>query len=136
MTEQSHTPGPWGAVVDNGRTIIYLMQSYLGNHIAYLSDGGVPEEQEAANARLIASAPELLEALDKASAAIQRLHTDVEALMADSEGVYGLHGNGDPAPWDELREGGRFDDWIGEPLSAARRAYHDARATIAKATGQ
>lgn len=75
---------------------------------------------------------ELVAALRNSNNALQRLHTDVEALMADSEGVYGLHGNGDPAPWDELREGGRFDDWIGAPLLAARNAWHDGQAALSR----
>lgn len=36
---------------------------------------------------------------------------DFDALVADSEGVYGFHRNGDPAPWSELTEGGRFEEW-------------------------
>lgn len=36
----------------------------------------------------------------------------VEDLMADSYGVYGLHLNGDVAPWAELRTGGRFEEWL------------------------
>ena len=36
----------------------------------------------------------------------------VESLMNESCGVYGLHLNGDVAPWDELRTGGLFEDWL------------------------
>lgn len=36
----------------------------------------------------------------------------VEDLMAASYGVAGLHLNGDVAPWDSLRTGGRFEDWL------------------------
>jgi len=36
----------------------------------------------------------------------------VRSLMADSGGVYGLHLNGDPAPWSELETGGRFEEWL------------------------
>jgi hypothetical protein len=36
----------------------------------------------------------------------------VAALINDSHGVTGLHLNGDIAPWDELRTGGRFEDWL------------------------
>lgn len=32
-------------------------------------------------------------------------------LTTQSEGVYGLHQNGDPAPWPELLAGGRFEEW-------------------------
>ena len=36
----------------------------------------------------------------------------VSALMKDSEGIAGLHVNGDIATWDELRTGGRFEEWL------------------------
>jgi hypothetical protein len=38
----------------------------------------------------------------------------VESLILDSDGVYGLHLNGDPSPWGELRSGGKFEDWLYE----------------------
>ena len=34
---------------------------------------------------------------------------DIEGLMDESEGVYGLHLNGDSSPWEELQEGGQFE---------------------------
>jgi hypothetical protein len=52
-----HTPGPWVFGLNGvGRGIIHD-QSPLCRHIAYLSDGGVPQTEEDANARLIAAAP-------------------------------------------------------------------------------
>lgn len=36
----------------------------------------------------------------------------IETLIQDSEGVAGLHLNGDVAPWHELRTGGRFESWL------------------------
>jgi len=36
----------------------------------------------------------------------------VRDLMAESRGVVGLHLNYDEAPWDELRTGGRFEEWL------------------------
>lgn len=36
----------------------------------------------------------------------------VEGLINDSHGVAGLHLNGDVASWDELRTGGRFEEWL------------------------
>lgn len=35
-------------------------------------------------------------------------------LISDSEGVYGLHLNGDVAPWETLEAGGEFEDWLFE----------------------
>jgi len=71
------------------------------------------------HARLIAAAPELLEAL-------KGLLDDVQGLMSESQGVAGLHLNGDVADWASLDEGGRF-----ERLSNMSAAV----AAIAKATG-
>lgn len=42
----------------------------------------------------------------------------VDGLISDSHGVAGLHLNGDIAPWDELRTGGRFEEWL-KPFDAA-----------------
>lgn len=36
----------------------------------------------------------------------------IDNLIADSDGVGGLHLNGDFAPWSELQEGGRFEEWL------------------------
>lgn len=36
----------------------------------------------------------------------------VAALMNESTGVGGLHLNGDFAPWDDLRTGGRYEGWL------------------------
>lgn len=36
----------------------------------------------------------------------------VEGLINDSQGVYGLHLNGDCAPWETLRTGGQFEEWL------------------------
>lgn len=38
--------------------------------------------------------------------------TAVASLIDESEGVAGLHLNGDLAPWSELRTGGRFEEWL------------------------
>lgn len=36
----------------------------------------------------------------------------VRQLMNDSYGVAGLHENGEVAPWNELEQGGRFEEWL------------------------
>ena len=36
----------------------------------------------------------------------------VKNLIKESSGVSGLHLNGDIASWDELRTGGRFEEWL------------------------
>lgn len=41
--------------------------------------------------------------------ALRGLYDDITRLMSESEGVAGLHLNGNVAPWGELDKGGRFE---------------------------
>lgn len=75
------------------------------------------ESEEEANARRIARVP----TLEAALLAADELADAVEYLINVSDGVYGLHLNGDPAPWSDLTEGGRFEEWLA-PLAAYRKA--------------
>jgi len=59
--------------------------------------------------------------------ALSELLNEIDGLMGESAGVYGLHLNGDPSSWSEIEEGGRF-----ERLSSMSKA----RAVLAKATGE
>lgn len=77
MSEAMHTPGPWEVVeVWSGpaseRGLVYARiqgaDGSVGFAGAYLSKQGKPDDECRANARLIAAAPELLEALEKLSA--------------------------------------------------------------------
>lgn len=43
---------------------------------------------------------------------LTNLVQSLDGLISESGGVYGLHKNGDPAPWSELTEGGQFDRWL------------------------
>jgi hypothetical protein len=54
--------------------------------------------------------------------ALDRLIFDIKALAAESEGVAGLHQNGDVAPWSDLLEGGEFSPWLGDAIADARQA--------------
>ena len=59
-----HTPGPWH--VSKGRSVVWVKAGHQDVAGAYM--GSYPArcgEQDLANARLIAAAPELLEALDR-----------------------------------------------------------------------
>ena len=87
-----HTPGPWEALKDNNRWTIFLPDSYLGNHIAYTSNGGVSEDQEEANARLIAAAPDLLEALEQARTTIAMLRRNVVTEIERHDGLFRWEG--------------------------------------------
>jgi hypothetical protein len=48
----------------------------------------------------------------KAHELLNLLLDDLDALVDNSEGVAGLHPNGDVASWESLREGGRFEAWL------------------------
>ena len=48
----------------------------------------------------------------------------VDALISESGGVYGLHLNGDDAPWSELQTGGRFEEWLRD-FDAAKEGSGD-----------
>jgi cell division septum initiation protein DivIVA len=49
---------------------------------------------------------------DQLKAQINGMKQAIDDLVRSSEGVAGLHQNGDVAPWDELLTGGRFDEWL------------------------
>ncbi|WP_286898843.1 hypothetical protein [Achromobacter sp. UBA2119] len=58
-----HTPGPWAPhLVDE--TIVVIPRRPLPQHISTLGHSEVADDEDYANARLIAAAPELLEALE------------------------------------------------------------------------
>lgn len=60
----------------------------------------------------------------------------VEQLIGDSTGVVGLHMNGDLAPWDELRTGGRYEEWLADFDAALERpnVLADRREPIGEAS--
>ena len=70
-TPAPHTPGPWTiqAVLDEvdqiERQVIHVpMPHSVGKHIAHIATwGGSPDPESEANARLIAQAPAMLDAL-------------------------------------------------------------------------
>lgn len=108
-----HTKGPWEVARTDAGIIVRTESAKKTRAGAsrYAAIGGFdrsdPEQlaEALANARLIAAAPELLEALSE-------LVDDINALVSESHGVAGLHRNGDVATWDEILPGGRFE-WLG-----------------------
>lgn len=69
--ETKHTPGPWEA--HRGTEVNYLPpDSNMAYRVAYMdmSGNGVVGQRHAANARLIAAAPDLLEACEASLAAL------------------------------------------------------------------
>ena len=54
----------------------------------------------------------LLGKVERQSAALKLARealTEVQDLIGESSGVYGLHLNGDESPWSEVEQGGRFE---------------------------
>lgn len=81
----------------------------------------------AANARHIAAfdpatTRRLLDAVEASAKAIEA----VRGLIAQSEGVAGLHLNGDVAPWADLMTGGRYEEWLTD-LDRAKAALDALR---------
>lgn len=105
-----HTPGPWFASRDDGNEGNYVSveDRVIADTYGYFCDTGLelPEEEAEANARLIATAPELLEA-------VQDLVDRLEIALED---VFGP----EPHKWDKTDN------------DARTMAY----AAIAKATGK
>lgn len=62
----------------------------------------------------------------KLLAQLKGLLSDIQGLMGESSGVYGLHLNGDVSPWSELEEGGRFERLT--HLSSAQEVISEAEA--------
>ena len=52
--------------------------------------------------------------------ALEGLVEDLDELITQSGGVYGLHLNGDPAPWSDLLAGGKYEEWL-EQLEIAKK---------------
>ena len=118
-----HTPGPWkyGAELSS-RTGEWLISFDAGNRgrgigIAETRPGSGQEE---ANARLIAAAPDLLEACE----------TFHEWLVREEIGFANK--------WDRNTEEGeaKWREWYGENLRLCALAQEQARAAIAKAKGE
>ena len=113
---------------------------------AWRVNAGDYRKQQVANARFFAHAredvPRLLDALDAETAradvaearaaglraALAGVLRSFDDLVAESYGVTGLHRNGDVAPWNELLEGGHFEEWTEPQFSIARAALNNAPA--------
>ncbi len=67
----SHTPGPWEVDSAHGTDAVYVLsENHLIAHVIAHGDG----TDDAANARLIAAAPDLLEACQAALEIAEALH--------------------------------------------------------------
>lgn len=62
--------------------------------------------------------------------ALSTLVDDVNALVSESEGVAGLHRNGDVAPWVDLLPGGQYGEWLAG-MERAEREIERAKGVVA-----
>jgi hypothetical protein len=86
-TTTQHTPGPWKLeITDTGFRVIYS-DSTLRSHIAALHEAALCEEHgdTFANARLIAAAPQMLEALRAALEAMGDTYDARDAAGTEGE---------------------------------------------------
>lgn len=72
MSESKHTPGPWDVLNDLASGHLVPIDAQNGRHVA-LAFTNPPYDEHEANARLIASAPELLAAAKRALKTIEEL---------------------------------------------------------------
>lgn len=100
--ETKHTPGPWHVGMRPGP----MIYGPKGEQVADLSADLLMVEERQANLRLIAAAPDLLEAL-----------TDALGML-------------------DHYMSGRADNWDGSTKGQARSTLVDGRAAIAKARGE
>lgn len=67
--------------------------------------------------RLLSESDERLKNTVAQEMEIERLRkglSEVEFLIKESAGVYGLHLNGELSPWGSLRTGGEYEAWLVE----------------------
>lgn len=80
MPETKHTPGPWFLNLENA--VVNPMLDVIIGHVEYLDD----VDEARANARLIAAAPELLQALQGLMPVVNRImHISGETWDLDDE---------------------------------------------------
>lgn len=154
MSQQKHTPGPYGYGEDNdgwyleslsakeklghGDQIAYCLSEHDARRIRACLNAceGVRTEHLENNLPIVELVGRHSEALREIEAlkaeraelagALNALVDDINALVSESHGVAGLHRNGDVATWDEILPGGRFERLSGLEL---------AESVIAKAWG-
>lgn len=106
LINNAHQPAP---VVDDARMAralewvqVMAMQDADGSHVPAIQEA-IAAYDPNCGARTVRGVDDAMRAL------AANLVDEVDGLIGESGGVYGLHLNGDPSPWDELLPGGRFE---------------------------
>lgn len=73
--------------------------------------GPIGQDWEEAAQKTVVPANEIESLREEIRRLRAALH-EVRDLILESTGVYGLHLNGDPAPWAELIYPGRYGEWL------------------------
>ncbi len=76
MNTSKHTPGPWEYHISDHGLDVYGQKKHV------CGEGWYPREEKEANARLIAAAPELLDACESIQAAWVRTDTGKDVAIA------------------------------------------------------
>ena len=142
--EMGPTPGPWVVCPTNSGT--FVKSERVSGYLAEVRHCRTTQDVKA-DAHLIAACdPDtiraLLEERDTLAAAIAqrpagRVHDlaaplvdELDGLVGESDGVSGLHLNGDVATWDEMLPGGRFERLSSlDELRAALATQHQEPTT-------
>lgn len=83
-----HTPGPWELCDNYDEVIICRKKESAGTYIGVVCEMTIYDKQDRANAHLIASAPELLEACkDYAYKYFSRAGDDLERLTPEARRI-------------------------------------------------
>lgn len=83
MSGAKHTPGPWFVVDHSKDEQCMYIESAKDGVASVFTDTPTRPEEIAANARLVAAAPELLEALKHTLRAFQTLYAEAFAVKRD-----------------------------------------------------
>ena len=86
----AHTPGPWMTDVDCSGWSVGTVDKFIAFTNGEHSDEDISPDEEAANARLMAAAPDLLEALKRVCSHGYRTSPDwdnARAAIAKAEGA-------------------------------------------------
>jgi len=88
MEKQKHTPGQWEVTHFDGRTQVFAGRRMVVEGL-YDEDNEPTLEEVEANARLIAAAPELLEAIKTALSTFRRAYDNIDKGDLDLDGLMG-----------------------------------------------
>ncbi|MCQ8277960.1 hypothetical protein NFI95_05810 [Acetobacteraceae bacterium KSS8] len=113
MSENMHTPGPWFTDPFRENKRIIYGRSVFGEAVAHVACKSASDETVEANARLIATSPCMLASLIAVT----------DDLQAEIDARYSFHGR-EPYPSEKRR------------YDRDMKTVHEARAVIARATGQ